>query len=98
MGAKVDHLGTVAVVVVAVLAVFTVTVALLVPKYTMLLAVVVLKPVPAILTTSPGSALSGVKDVMVGECENKNPAENKGINKIYEFESRNRFKISLGKF
>jgi hypothetical protein len=38
------------------------------PKNTILLATVVLKLVPVMETASPGLALNGVKDVMVGAC------------------------------
>ena len=53
MGAYVAPVGSVAVILVAVAAV---TVALVAPKNTMLLAGVVLKPVPVKVTASPGFA------------------------------------------
>ncbi len=56
-------MGTVAVMLVAVAAV---TVALVAPKNTMLLAAVVLKLAPVRVTASPGFALMGEKEVIVG--------------------------------
>ena len=53
--------GTVAVTLVAVA---DVTVAWVAPKNTMLLAAVVLKPLPVSVTTSPGLADVGLKDVV----------------------------------
>jgi len=83
IGAKVAPVGTVTVILVVVAAVI---VALVAPKNTMLLAGVVLKPVPAIVTTSPGLALNGVKEVMVGAvCANP----------IWEVKNRLRMKKNL---
>jgi len=65
IGAKVAPEGTVTVILVAVAAV---TVALVAPKNTMLLAAVVLKPVPVRVTVAATLALVGVKEVMVGTC------------------------------
>ena len=45
-----------------------VTVARVAPKKTMLFAGVVLKPVPVMVTTSPGFALIGVNEAMTGAC------------------------------
>ena len=42
-----------------------VTIALTAPKYTILLAAVVLKSIPVIVTELPGIPVSGLKDVMV---------------------------------
>ena len=55
--------GTVAVMLVAVAAVI---VALVAPKKMMLLAAVVLKLVPVRVTTSPGLAEAGLKEVIIG--------------------------------
>jgi hypothetical protein len=60
---KVAPVGTVTVKLVAVAAV---TVARVAPKNTMLLADVVLKPVPVRVTVAPTAPLVGVKEVMVG--------------------------------
>jgi hypothetical protein len=57
--------GTVTVKLVAVAAV---TVARVAPKNTMLLAAVLLKPVPVRVTVAPTTPLVGVKEVMVGAC------------------------------
>ena len=62
--------GTVAVMLVAVAAV---TVALVAPKNTMLLAAVVLKPLPVSVTASPGLADAGLKEVMTGPGIKVNP-------------------------
>ena len=56
-------MGTVAVMLVAEAAV---TVALVAPKNTMLLVVVVLKPVPVSVTEAPGMADAGLKEVITG--------------------------------
>jgi hypothetical protein len=63
MGAKVAPVGTVTVMLVAEAAV---TVALVAPKYTMLLPAVVLKRVPVSVTDAPGMADAGLKEVMTG--------------------------------
>ena len=63
IGANVAPVGTVTVKLVVVAAV---TVALVAPKNTILLAAVVLKLVPVIVTVAPTAALVGVKEVMVG--------------------------------
>ena len=65
MGAKVAPVGTVTVSCVAVAAV---TVAAVAPKITMLLAGVVLKPVPVMVSVVPVAPEVGVKEVMVGGC------------------------------
>ena len=62
--------GTVAVMLVAVAAV---TVARVAPKKTMLLAAVVLKPLPVSVTASPGLADAGLKEVMTGGEKKVNP-------------------------
>ena len=59
-------MGTVTVILVAEA---VVTVALVAPKNTILLAAVVLKSVPVNVTASPGLADIGVKEVMTGACE-----------------------------
>ena len=46
-----------------------VTVALVAPKNTILLAAVALKPVPVSVTASPGLADIGVNELMTGACE-----------------------------
>ena len=46
-----------------------VTVARVAPKKTMLLAAVVLKSVPVIVTVAPTAPLIGVKEVIVGETD-----------------------------
>ena len=53
-------------VVVTLVAVAVVTVVRVAPKNTILLAAVVLKPLPVSVTTSPGLADVGLKDVMTG--------------------------------
>jgi hypothetical protein len=44
------------------------TTALVAPKYTILLAAVVLKFVPVMVTVVPGLAILGLTDVMAGGC------------------------------
>jgi hypothetical protein len=69
MGAYVDPKGTVAVILVVVAAV---TVARVAPNKTMLLEVLVLKPVPVKVIISPGLADVGLKALMTGltlDCE-----------------------------
>jgi hypothetical protein len=52
-----------------------VTVALVAPKYTMLLVVVTLKPVPVSVTDAPGMADAGLKDVITGAWAFSPPAK-----------------------
>jgi hypothetical protein len=53
---------------VTLVALAAVTVALVAPQNTTLLAAVVLKPVPVSVTASPGLAVTGVKLVITGAC------------------------------
>ena len=64
MGALVAPVGTVTVKEVAVAAV---TVAIVLPKYTILLAAVVLKPVPVMVILEPTTPLAGLKEAIEAE-------------------------------
>ena len=68
--------------VVPLVAVAAVTVALVAPKKTTLLAAVVLKPVPAMVTGVPTNPLEGVKEKMTGAWPKATPVNNTVNNKI----------------
>jgi hypothetical protein len=59
-----------------------VTVAMVAPKNTMLLVVVVLKPVPVSVTEAPGMADAGLKEVITGACAFSPPVNPIAFRKI----------------